>query len=76
MNRKTASATLTAFLRTEGKSASVGMMKQLHFKVPKASRATPATIGKRKVNILSWLVATLTDFLRKRSIGKCLVWVA
>ncbi len=35
------------------------------FRFPKASRATPATIGKRWVKILSRLVATLTDFLRK-----------
>jgi hypothetical protein len=42
-----ASVTLTAFLRTEEKSASV------------------ATIGKRRVKILSRLVATLADFLRK-----------
>jgi hypothetical protein len=47
MNKKTASATLTVFLRTMEKSANVGMMKYLHFQFHKISRATPATIGKR-----------------------------
>ena len=67
MIRKTASVTLTAFLRIKEKSASVGMTKysSCTFRFPKTSRATPATIGKRRLKILSRLVATLTDFLRK-----------
>ncbi len=66
MIRKTASITLTAFLRKEEKSASVGMKKSCSFRFPKTSRATtPAIIGKRRVKILSRHVATLADFLRK-----------
>ncbi len=45
MIRKTAWVTLTAFLRTEEKSVNVGMTKKLHFRFPRTSRATPATIG-------------------------------
>ncbi len=41
------------------------MTKELHYTVPKTSRATPATIGKRRVKILSRQVATLADFLSK-----------
>jgi hypothetical protein len=41
------------------------MTKELHFRFPKTSRATPAAIGKRRVKILSRLVAILADFLRK-----------
>jgi hypothetical protein len=33
LNRKTASVTLTVFLRTEKKPASVGMIKYIHFLV-------------------------------------------
>ncbi len=70
MIRKTASVTLTAFLRTGEKSASVGMTKELYtFWFPKTSRATPATIGKRRMKILSRHVATLADFLRKRTVN-------
>jgi hypothetical protein len=65
MIRKTASVTLTAFLRTEEKSGSVGMRNSCTFRFPKTSRATPATIGKKRVKILSQLVATLAGFLRK-----------
>jgi hypothetical protein len=65
MIRETAGVTLTAFLRLEENSASVGMTKELHFPVSKTSGAPPTTIGKRRVKILSWHVATLADFLRK-----------